>query len=211
MTANGGTAKRRWWPWYVAGAVIFAAAATIAILIAIFGFKGMVDRVDELQRVPASEAGAAVTLTEPGGYTVYYEAPGVNDAPGRLPAVAVQPLDGAAPVTVRDYSSEFTYDFGGHEGVAVATFRLDRPGRYRLRASGGGAGGGELAVGRAIGDGLGAAFARAGAIGGLGLLLGGGIAVWTAIRQFNAARPPPPPPPPFSTPPPPPPPSPSTF
>lgn len=195
MTASGGAPKRRSWIGYVAGGVIFAAAATIAILVAVFGFKGMVDRVDELQRAPATEAGAAVTLTEPGGYTVYYEAPGVNDAPGRLPGVAVQPLDGAAPVTVRDYSSDFTYDFGGHEGVAVATFRLDRPGRYRLRASGG-AGGGELAVGRAIGDGLGRAFARAVVIGGLGLLLGGGIAVWTAIRQFSSANPPPTPPPP---------------
>ena len=210
MTANG-TPKRRWWPGSAVGGVIFLAAATAAILIAIYGFKGMIGRVDELQRVPASEAGAAVTLTEPGGYTIYYEAPGVNESPGRLPSVAVQPVDGAAPVEVRDYSSEFTYDFGGHEGVAVATFRLERPGRYRLRASGGGAGGGELAVGRAIGDGVGRALARAVAIGGLGLLLGGGIAVWTAIRQYkyksaHPTRPPAPPPPTYAPPPPPPPP-----
>lgn len=195
MTANGGaggTRKRRSWIGYVAGGVIFAVAALTAALVAILGFKSMVDRVDELQRVPATEAGAAVTLARPGGYTVYYEAPGVNDAPGRLPSVAVQPLDGAAPVELRDYSSEFTYDFGGHEGVAVATFRLQRPGRYRLGASGGGAGGGELAVGRGIGAGLGRSLARAVAIAGAGLLIGGAIAVWTAIRQFRTASPAPP-------------------
>jgi hypothetical protein len=152
----------------------------------------MVDRVDELQRVPASEAGGAVSLAEPGGYTVYFEADGVNEGLADIPALALQPLDGAEPVSLRDYSSDFTYDFGGHEGRAVATFRLERPGRYRLRASATGGAGAELAVGRAIGDGVGRAFALAVAIAGTGLLVGGGIAVWTAIRQFKTANPPPP-------------------
>jgi len=195
MTASDGSPKRRYWIGYVVGGVAFALAVVAAILVAVFGFMGMVDRVDELQRVPATEAGAAVTLAEPGGYTIYFEAPGVSEGLADIPSVALQPLDGAAPVTLRDYSSKFNYDFGGHDGQAVATFRLDRPGRYRLRASGTGRSGGagaELAVGRAIGDGVGRALARAVALAGAGLLVGGGIAVWTAIRQFNSAKPPPP-------------------
>lgn len=191
MTASGGSRKRRSWIGYLTGGVVFALAAVVAVLVAGLGFKGMVDRVDELRRVPATEAGATVALDEPGGYTVYFEATGVNEGLASIPLVALQPLDGAAPVNLRPYSSDFTYDFGGHEGRAVATFRLDRPGRYRLRASGAGGGGAELAVGRAIGDGLGRAFARAVAIAGIGLLVGGGIAVWTAIRQFRATTAPP--------------------
>lgn len=186
MSTGGGSPKRRYWIGYVVGGAVFVLGAVIAVAVAVSGFLGIVDRVDALQRVPASEAGAAVTLARPGPYTIYYEGPGVNEGVVDVPRITMEPVDGAAPVTLRDYSSDFSYDFGGHEGHAVATFRLDRPGRYRLRASGGGSDAGELAVGRAIGEGAGRSFARAAAIGITGLLVGGGIAVWTAIRTYRA-------------------------
>ena len=186
MTSGGGPRKRPQWLGYVVGGAVFAVAAVVAVVVAVLGVKGMAERVDELQRVPVSEAGGTVALAEPGGYTVYYEAPGVSDnGVVDLPRLAVQQVHGSEPVALRRYSSDVTYDFGGHEGRAVATFRIEQPGSYLVRATGVDADFAEVAVGRSVSTGLGGAFLRAAAIGGLGLLVGGGIVVWTAIRHFR--------------------------
>ena len=186
MSTGGGPRKRPQWLGYVVGGVVFAVAAVVAVVVAVLGVKGMADRVDALQRVPVSEAGGTVALAEPGGYTVYYEAPGVSDSGVvDLPRVALERVDGSEPVTLRRYSSDVTYDFGGHEGRAVATFGIEQPGTYRVQATGVDADFAEVAVGRSVSTGLGRSFLRAVVIGVLGLVVGGGIAVWTAIRHFR--------------------------
>ena len=146
----------------VLATVGIAAGVTLLVLAGV----AYVDRVDDFQRVPVGTGGTFV-LGGVGGHSVYLEADGVA---GRdRPRLAVEIRDGReGRVPVEPYGSKVTYDVSGHEGVALGSFSVDRPGTYTIRSS-------ESTTGTlAVGRGLGRSLVR-------NILLGAGIIAVTVV------------------------------
>lgn len=124
----------RVWYW-VGGALAFAGLTVAAVWIGL-AIKGVVDRTDELQRVPLPGEGR-VAFEKAGDFTLYVEAPGVSDDGANVPRgeVVMEPVGGGQPVEFSDYDADFSYDWGGHEGRAVSTFEITEPGIYRVRTA----------------------------------------------------------------------------
>jgi hypothetical protein len=136
--------------WYLVALVIFAAAAAWLIY-SVFSFVGT---VNGLQRVPLP-AGGTVNLGHSGGYTVYYEGPGAES--GNIPSfnIRVTPVSGGASVTgLAHYQSSVTYSVGSHQGRAVLTLDIARPGKFAISASGAQAAGADLAIGGSVARGI---------------------------------------------------------
>jgi hypothetical protein len=136
--------------WYLVALVIFAAAAGWLIY-SIFSFAGT---VNGLQRVPLP-AGGTVNLGHSGGYVVYYEGPGSQS--GNIPSfdIHVTPASPGASVTgLTRYQSSVTYSFGSHQGRAVLTLSIARPGKFAVSASGAPVAGADLAFGGSIARGI---------------------------------------------------------
>jgi hypothetical protein len=98
----------------------------------------------------------------------------------------VTPLSGSAVQSIKAYSGSLTYQLGRHEGTAVASMQIARPGRFLVKAPSSSApAGSDLAVGSSIaGDIL--TIALPGAV----LVLagvGGAIAI-AIIRHSRANR-----------------------
>jgi hypothetical protein len=136
--------------WYLVALVIFAAAAAWLIY-SVFSFVGT---VNGLQRVPLP-AGGTVNLGHGGGYVIYYEGPGAES--GNIPSfnIRVTPVsDGASVASLARYQSSVTYSVGSHQGRAVLTLDIARPGKFAISASGAPAAGADLATGGSVARGI---------------------------------------------------------
>src|SRR3954468_25060273 len=118
----------------------------------IFGFIGLNNQVNSLQRVPFPGQGE-IPLPHGGGYVVYYEGPGASD--GRVPSgdINVRHLTpGAEAKAIAPYSARVTYRLGGHSGVAIDTLTVSGPGRFLVATTAQNApAGSDLAIGGSIG------------------------------------------------------------
>jgi uncharacterized protein DUF2510 len=176
------------WYW-VAGAAVVAAVVWFALSL-VLGIRSINGQVEGFQRVPIPGQ-AEVSFAEPGGYTLYYEGWGAGDEQPTIPSfsVSLASVGDGEEVSIRDYGGSQTYDLGGHSGRALATFRIEEPGRFLLRAEG------EpqdveanVAVGRSVGPGIFRTVIPAFA-GSLILVLGGAVlAVVVAVRRNRARR-----------------------
>ena len=136
--------------WYLVALVIFAAAAAWLIY-SVFSFAGT---VNGLQRVPLP-AGGTVNLGHDGGFVVYYEGPGAES--GNIPSfnIRVTPASHGASVTgLARYGSSVTYSVGSHQGRAVLTLDIARPGTFAISASGAPPAGSDLAIGGSMARGI---------------------------------------------------------
>jgi len=117
----------RVWYWVSAAAVLAGVAWAVVAFLVIIG------QVDSFPRVPAP--GTGVLVLPSGGYVVYYEGPGASN--GAVPAghIGMRPLSESAAVgSIRPYSGgSVTYQFGSHDGSAVAVVQITRPGRFLVQ------------------------------------------------------------------------------
>jgi len=193
----------RVWYWVGGGAALIG--VTGAVLWFVLGLLSLSHQVEGFQRVPIDGEPRRVNLLRAGSYTAYFE-PRFGRASDSGPAVDARLVapDGQE-VPLSSYDSDLTYDFGGYQGRAVFTFRIDSPGAYQLQSSA--ADGGVLALGRGVGNKLVTSIVGAFAIGIVGLAVGIPLVIVTAVRRHSARRrdapprytapyPPPPPPPP---------------
>jgi hypothetical protein len=118
----------------------------------VFGFIGLNNQVNSLQRVPFPGQGE-VTLPHSGSYVVYYEGPGASH--GVVPSghIDVRPLTpGAAAKSLTTYSARVTYNIGSHSGTAVDTLTISGPGRFLVATTAQNAPAGSvIAIGGSIG------------------------------------------------------------
>lgn len=177
---------------YLVASLIAVAALLIGGIGIIRSFGVVSDRVGAFHRVdvPGSEV---LDFYEAGDYTLYYEAAGITgdaEATAALPPVRVllEPADGGQPVTLEEYGGSLTYSAGGHDGRALATFHIDRPGSYKLSSDA------EIMAGQAqlaVGEGLGSPLARVflwGAVLLVAFLAALVLSVVTAVRRSRARR-----------------------
>jgi hypothetical protein len=105
------------------------------------------------QRVPIPGQ-VQVSLAKPGGYTLYFEGLGAADEQATiLPfKVSLTSVGSGQEIPIRPYGGAATYNFAGHAGRAVGTFRIEEPGQFLLQATGASQRvQADLAVGRSIG------------------------------------------------------------
>jgi Protein of unknown function (DUF2510) len=123
------------WYW-VAGAAVLAAVVWFALGL-FLGVRSINGQVERFQRVPIPGQ-AEVSFAEPGGYTLYYEGWGAADEQPTIPPfrASLVPVGGGEEVSIQGYGGSQTYDLGGHSGRALATFRIEQPGRFLLRTEG---------------------------------------------------------------------------
>ena len=180
---QGPLRPRTYWFWI--GGLTIAAAVAVAVFWFVSGILGLIDAVDDLERVPF-DRGGTVVLDEAGGYVVYAEGDFVSVQPG-LRILVVGP-DGQS-VRTAAYGGSLTYNFGGHNGTAVATFNAPAPGAYEVAIAEIGSGfAEELAVGPSFAGDLVRTLVGGFVIGGVGVLLGVAIIVVTAVRRSRARR-----------------------
>ena len=174
---------------YWAGGALVVLSAVIAIVWFVVGLVGLINRIDDFQRVDVPGT-ATVFFSDPGGYTLYDESPGAGLQGAFLSPLTVSlvPAVGGEPVAFDAYDGELTYSFGDHSGRAVATFEIDAPGPYELTADSSVFGAGPVAVGRGIGGRLALAIAVPFIIGGLGVSAGAAVALVTGVRRSRAKR-----------------------
>lgn len=153
--------------WGAAVLALGLAGGALSVALSIFGMKS---DLRSLQRIPGGDG--LVTITEPGTYSVYFEAPGASAdiAMPDLPRIAVMPPDGKfAPLT--PVGATVTYQLFEREGRLIGEFTATRPGEYVFFVLG------DLPGGLAVGE------VNVGGSVGLMLLgfLGGGIAFVTGL------------------------------
>jgi hypothetical protein len=172
-----------WWFGVAAGVAV--AGIVIAIIVFVAAINGLVDQVNDFQRVtlPGSDT---VTLESAGGYTIYHEFDGASSDSGFAPGVSVTIAgpDGE-PVEVKTYDATVTYSWGGHEGIAVYSFTVDQPGDYTVSAEGET---GQVAIGRGIGSSLVGGIVGSLALGIGASLAGGIIAIVVGIKRGRNRR-----------------------
>jgi hypothetical protein len=169
---------------YVLAGLLTLAGIAGGIALIVSGIRTYVDKVEGFERFEAP-ATRAITLEEEGGYSIYFERPGLDDD-DPFPRISVSVTDPEGePVELDRYDTDVSYSVSGHDGRGAWTFDADDPGTYRVQADGSG---GEVAVGR----GIGARFAGA-VVAGVGTLLlapvlGAVLALVTFLRRSKAKR-----------------------
>jgi hypothetical protein len=138
--------------WYLVGLLVFLGGVAWVY----FGLTSVISQVNSFQRAPIP-AGGQVSLDHAGGYVVYYEGPGAQS--GRIPDVRVRvtPASSSAAVqSLAPYNGTQTYGIGSHQGIAVLTLQVTRPGRFTVATSGGAdvPAGSDLAFGDSIAGGI---------------------------------------------------------
>jgi hypothetical protein len=171
--------------WYGLAVAVAMGSIIIAIIVFVQAIGDLVDHVDEFQRVSLPGT-ATVTLRDTGGYTVYHEFSGASSDTVFAPTVSVNITgpDGE-PVELDTYDANVSYSWGGHEGVAVYSFRADKAGDYAVSAEGER---GVVAIGRGIGDGLVGGIVGSLAIGIGGAAAGGVIAIVVGVKRGRDRR-----------------------
>jgi len=172
----------------VAGYWIGGALVVIGIVGAIVwfvvGLLGIVDAVEGFERVPA-DGGGTVTLDADTEYVIYLE-DGASSRFGPSVRVGLTDPSGVA-VDLDRYGSDFNYDFGGHAGTALFTFRSTEDGDYELSAESSSSFA-EVAVGRSVAGDLVWTIAMPFVIGGIGFLVGVIILIVTLVRRSGDKR-----------------------
>jgi hypothetical protein len=178
------TSKSGYW---IGGVLVFLGVAA-AILWGVLGFRGVVNTVDDFQRVEIP--GSGKVRLEARKYIVYVEGPGADE---NVPGVRVQITDERTerPLTLSSYSGSLVYSFN-QDGSAQATVTAPRAGDYRVLTAGTDPGDGfSIALGESIGGKIVKAVVGALLV---GVILGGsGIAllIVTAVRRSRRRAPPP--------------------
>lgn len=138
--------------WYLAGLLVFLGGVAWVY----FGLTSVISEVNSFPRAPIP-AGGQVSLDHSGGYVVYYEGPGAQS--GRVPDVRVQVTPASASAAVKSlvpYNGTQTYGIGSHQGIAVLTLQVTRPGRFTVKTSAAASvpAGSDLAFGDSIAGGI---------------------------------------------------------
>ena len=105
-------------------------------MLAVVGMASMIDTVDGFQRVPVPGQ-AKVSFADPGGYTLYFEGPGISDGISDVSEtgtvhIELEPTSPGPYPSLNDYHGSVTYNLAGHEGMAVGTIQIAQPGTYLL-------------------------------------------------------------------------------
>ena len=150
-----------------------------AIVWFVIGLVGISNAVDDFERVPA-DGGGEVALDDDTAYVIYIEDRSTSRFASNVRVTLTDPSGGA--VDVRNYGSEFNYDFGGRAGTALFTFRSGSAGEYLL-ASESSAVGSSLAVGPSLAGDLVWTIAMPFVIGGIGFLVGIILIIVTLVRR----------------------------
>jgi hypothetical protein len=147
---SDGVRPARLWYW-VAGAA--AAAAIVWLALGLFlGLRALDRQVEEFQRVPIPGQ-VQVSFAEPGGYTLYFEGSKAADEQVAISQfrLSLTSVGSGEQIPISPYGGSATYNFAGHAGRAVGTFRIAEPGEFLLQATGGPQSvRDDLAVGRSI-------------------------------------------------------------
>jgi hypothetical protein len=169
---------------YVAAVLLAILGIVAGIALIVSGIRTYIDKVEGFERFPAPGS-EDVTLDEDGGYSIYFERPGLDDT-DPLPAISVAVIgpDGDA-LDLGRYESDVSYSVSGHDGRGVFTFRADEPGLYTVQADGSD---GEVAVGRGIGARFAGAVVAGVAMLLLAPLLAAVVALVTFLRRSRARR-----------------------
>ena len=138
--------------WYLVGLLVFL----VGVGWVYFGLTSVVSEVNSFPRAPIP-AGGQVSLDHSGGYVVYYEGPGAQS--GRVPDIRVRVTPASASAAVQSlapYDGTQTYGIGSHQGSAVLTLQVTRPGRFTVETPGaaGVPAGSDLAFGDSIAGGI---------------------------------------------------------
>jgi hypothetical protein len=178
-----------WW-YAVAGAIVVVGLA-VAVVLVVRAVVTMTDEIDDFDRAQMPVT-LQVEIDEPGGYTIYHEVENgrVSNYLRGEPSVSVTD-PGGAPVVLDRYDSTVTYDFGGHDGEAVYSFRADQAGTYTVDASMSfetRAGTDVVAVGPGLGGRLVPAIVAAVVIGLLAFVGGGVLAIVVGVRRGRSRR-----------------------
>jgi hypothetical protein len=191
---------------YVVGALVIVAGFVVGGLQCVQGFSaldGWLTRVT----VPGTEA---ITLDEPGTYTIYHEHETILDGelyssadahPGELDYALTNKATGEA-VALSVPTMDETYTFMQRQGAAIMLFTIEAPGDYELTATyrdGRTEPRLVLAIGRSVLKRVFAWMVKSFAFVGTGIIVGVVIIVVTAIGRSRARRPTYPPYPPQQT------------
>jgi hypothetical protein len=169
--------------WYGVAAGIAVAGIVIAIVVFVQTITGLIDRVDDFQRVTLPGSGT-VTLEE-GDYSIYHEFDGASSTEfGSTVPITLLAPDGT-PVDLDRYDANVTYSWGDHEGVAAYSFTAEEAGTYTVSAE---TQSGVVAVGRGIGSGLVGGIVGAFLLGIGGSVIGGVIAIVVGIKRGRDRR-----------------------
>ena len=168
-------------------ALIFGVVG-IALLVVggVVGFTQGLQKVDGFSRVPIATGRGTADFPTAGNYVAYYEASNVTSSVRqvplpiveiRSPSGQVQRLDtlyGGSSRASLQLRRSVTYQYHGHNGVAIYQFHIAEPGRYDVlvEATGAEAPGADIAFGKSIATGL--------AVGGI-LAVVGVLAIIVAI------------------------------
>jgi hypothetical protein len=169
---------------YVAAALVAVLGIAAGIALIVSGVHAYIDKVEGFERVDVPGS-AEVSLEDDGGYSIYYERPGLDTEDDLPPiSVAVTAPDGSA-VDLDRYGSDVSYSVSGFDGRGVFTFTADNSGNYRVRTDGAS---GQVAVGRGIGARFAGAVVAGVATILLAPLLGALLALVTFLRRSRAKR-----------------------
>jgi hypothetical protein len=133
--------------WYGAAAALMAGGLALAAGTLLIGYLRFVTAVDSLARYPVPGQ-SAVRLSEPGTYTVFYEAADAN--PVDLISLRLSLSGGLAGGVGTEpmYSNAAGYSIGAVSAIVVERVTVSRPGTYRLDIEGDRGRKARIAVGR---------------------------------------------------------------
>jgi len=168
--------------WIGGGLIAFAVVG--AILWGVFGVIGVVNAVDDFQRVPIPAARSVELGAEKS--IIYVEGPRADE---RTPPVRFAIIDPGTErsLPIASYGGSLTYSFDT-TGSAIATVTPPRAGRYVVRTQGVRDGLYELAIGDSIAGKLVAAILGAFVVGGIFALSGTALIVVTSIRRSRRRK-----------------------
>jgi hypothetical protein len=173
--------------WYVFTRVVVVGAIVWFGLGLLLGWQALNRQVEAFARVPLP-GDAEMSFDKPGGYVVYLEGAATRTLGFGPPfALSLTPVGGGQEIPVGRYGPALSYRLGGHSGSAVGTFRIDRPGRYVLRAERFEEGPpANVAVGRGLRPAIVRALVTAFAVPVVVLLGGTARVLVAAVRRFRA-------------------------
>lgn len=150
-------------------ALIFGVIGLALVIVGaiVIGTKSY-SKVNGFSRVSIAAGSGTAQFSSAGNYLAYYEASDVTSSIKsvplplvalRSPSGKVQVLNtlyGGAPRSSLQIKSYLTYQFNGHNGVAIYQFSVPQAGRYdvRVQATGNEAPGADIAFGKSIGSGI---------------------------------------------------------
>jgi hypothetical protein len=170
---------------FVIAGAIAVVGIVVAVVLVVRTVLVMTDTVEGFDRVEVPGE-MVVDVASSGGYTIYAERYGVADGFRPFVRAEVTPEAGGTPLVLRPYDANVTYDVGSYEGVGVYSVRVDEPGRYRIVVDG--PPGTTAAFGRGVGGNLARGLIAAFAVGGLGVLAGGVLAIVTGVQRGRSRR-----------------------